>query len=156
MESGLLQALALSEQRHCARSAECYSQPDSNLLGLGDAVRFKRLAFTSVGRRAMFKIHPTTIAVAVACAVSSAPALAQSSQYGGGLSLSVPLGTDGGARPVVRPWAYGNSSGSAMDSGSGFSSGSGLGTSGSVGSSLGAAVSAGSSLSTSGVTVRKP
>lgn len=82
----------------------------------------------------------TVMAAVMSCALSGAPAFAQSSQYGGGLSLTVPLGDRAGG-PSVRPFAYGNG-GSDPNS----SLGSGLGGDNATGS-LGAGLNLGSAWS---------
>jgi len=64
------------------------------------------------------------------CALSNAPGFAQSHSYGGGLSLTVPLGDRGGG-PSVKPFAYGNGGNSATGLDDGVSSDSSIGALGS-------------------------
>src|SRR4029077_6669488 len=92
----------------------------------------------------MAKKRLLLVAGVMSFALTNASAFAQSGQFGGGLSLRVPLGTDGG-HTVVQPWAYGNSS--TAGSGCGlFGSDSTGGIGGTGGSSLGAALSSGASV----------
>ena len=96
----------------------------------------------------------TLMAAVVSCALSGAPAFAQSSQYGGGLSLTVPLGGRGGG-PSVRPFAYGNGGSETISVGSGFDANPTGSLGPGVGSSLGS-VSSGALGSTTALGVRKP
>jgi len=90
----------------------------------------------------------------IGCALSSVPGSAQTAQYGGGLSLTVPLG-DHASGPSVKPWAYGNGGSDMTSLGSGFGSdntggnfGSGVGSS--VGSISSGAANIGKSLNALG------
>jgi hypothetical protein len=91
----------------------------------------------------MAKKRLALVAAVMSLALTDASAFAQSGQFGGGLSLRVPLGSDGG-HTVVQPWAYGNSTAGSGPGSFGSDPTGAIGGTG--GSSLGAALSSGASV----------
>jgi hypothetical protein len=111
-----------------------------------DVIVFNSFSALTITREelSMTKKRLALVAAVVSLALTDASAFAQSGQFGGGLSLRVPLGADGG-HTVVQPWAYGNSSTAGSGPGS-FGSDSTGGIGGTGGLSLGAALSSGSTV----------